>query len=154
MSISTEAINLAIKNVVWHDLSSCFSTLYQIQPTIKAQRYLYARAMEYFGDKDHLLVTPKSQTYLTRLEKLIKTKKLTSLEKFELAKIAVQSEGYINKFCATAQVTHDYPEAKVDLFIKYLMITPEENIKFCKDLANIISLQQNKILSERLQLLV
>jgi len=154
MTNSTESIDLAIKHITEHKLHSCLSTLYQLQPTIKAQRYLYARAQEYFCVNLYLVVTPQSQIYLTRLEKLIKTKKLTSLEKYELATIVVDCQGYINKFCTTAQAMRGYPEAKVDLFIKYLMVTPEENIKFCNDLANIVSLQQNKILSERLQLLV
>lgn len=155
MTNSTGSVTLPIRVITEHKLNSCLSTLYQLQPTIKAQRYLYARAEEYFGSNLYILIAPQSQMYLTRLEKLIKTKKLTPLEKFELAKIAVQSEGYINKFCTTAQARHDYyPEAKVDLFIKYLMVSAADNVKFCNDLANIVSLQQNKILSERLQLLV
>lgn len=154
MTNSTGSVTLPIRVITEHKLSSCLSTLYQLQPTIKAQRYLYARAEEYFGSNLYILIAPQSQMYLTRLEKLIKTKKLTSLEKYELATIAEQCEGYINKFCTSAQATHGYPEAKVDLFIKYLMVSAADNVKFCKDLADIVSLQQNKILSERLQLLV
>lgn len=144
----------AVTPLVKHRLKLAMSTLYQLQPTIKAQRQFYSRWLQIYSRHQRIEFYVKTPQYLTRLEKLLRAKKLSALEKLDLAGILETSGWYIKEFCDVAQNKEGYTEAKVDLFCKCLMVTPEDNMRFCENLRAIITLQQDKILSERLQLLV
>ena len=135
------------------DYSNCISVLYQLQPTIKAQRQLYARWLHIYSRNIHITFYVKSPQYLTRLEKLLKTKKLSPIQKLDLAGILETSGWLINEFCKAA-AKEGYPEHQIERFVKNLMVTPEENMRLCDNLRSIITLQQDKILSERFQLLI
>lgn len=147
MSNSTKPDSLTLST-----LHNSRAVLYQLQPTVKAQRRFAVHLEEIVGLKVYG-INLHSPAYLTRLERLSKTKKLTSTEKYNLAGIVRRVNGYLELF-QKAAYREDFTEAKINLFCKYLLVTPGDNVCFCEDLCSIVFLQQNKILSERFQLLI
>lgn len=133
-------------------LNNSAAVLFQLQPTVKAQRQFISR-LEHICEYKIYRLTIYSPGYLTRLEKLSKLKKLTSTEKYNLAGIVRRVNGYLGHFSAVA-LSEDFTEVKINLFCKNLLVPPGDNVSLCENLCSIITLQQNKILSERLQLLI